>query len=425
MSSASLSAAMDVRFDTARRRAEAAVARARPAVEARAERHTVRVLDAFRDVGLAATDFQASTGYGYDAPGRAKLESAWAVLTGAEAALVRPHIASGTAAVAHMLFAAVRPGVELLIATGDPYDTVRQVITGAPGSLAEWGVAHRVLPFAQGTDPGLLAAALDPRTAAVLVQRSRGYARRPALAVEAVGRLAAAVHGARPDVAVLVDNCYGEFVEEAEPPAVGADLCAGSWNKNPGGGLASTGGYVAGRAVLVERAAAHLNGPGQADEVGAVPEGHRLAFQGLFFAPDAVAQALLGGVYASALFDALGFATDPAPGGEDRIDIVTRVEIGARSALLAAARAIQAHSPVDSRALPEGAPMPGYEDPVVMAAGTFVQGSGLELTADAPMRPPWDLFIQGGLRLAATKIAVDAAERAALSQLGGAPERGA
>lgn len=405
------------RLAQARRSAEARVTEVRGAVEASADRHTLRVLEALEAERLAASDFAPSTGYGYDAVGRDKLERVWARLMGAEAALVRPHLASGTAAVAHMLFAAAAPGDEILVATGDPYDTVAAVLDGAPGSLAHWQVASRILPFAQGTDPGALTRALGPRTRVVLVQRSRGYSARPALAVAHIGALAAAVHGARPDVALVVDNCYGEFVEALEPTAVGADLAAGAWTKNPGGGLATTGGYVAGRRDLVLRAAGRLTAPGQGAEVGAVPEGQRLAFQGLFLAPGAVAEALLGAVYASALFAALGFAVDPAPTTAPgaRADIVSRVTLGRRDLVQAALGAIQAASPVDARAVPEAAAMPGYPDAVAMAAGTFVQGGGLELSADAPMRPPWQLFVQGGLRLVAARRALDRAAAAVLA----------
>lgn len=411
------------RLAQAQRIAERQVAEARRAIEARADRHTLRVLDAFESERLAASDFAPSTGYGYDAVGRDKLERVWARLMGAEAALVRPHLASGTAAVAHMLFAAAAPGDEVLVATGDPYDTVAAVLDGTPGSLAHWQVASRILPFAEGTDPDVLARALGPRTRIVLVQRSRGYSARPALTVAHIGTLAAAVHGARADVAVVVDNCYGEFVEALEPTAVGADLAAGAWTKNPGGGLATTGGYVAGRRDLVARAAGRLTAPGQGAEVGAVPEGQRLAFQGLLLAPGAVAEALVGGVYATALFAALGFDVDPAPAAPPgaRADIVSRVTLGRRDLLLAALGAIQAASPVDARALPEPAAMPGYPDAVAMAAGTFVQGGGLELSADAPMRPPWQLFVQGGLRLAVTRRALDRAAQAVLAALADAP----
>lgn len=400
----------------ARALARRAVERARPAMEARADRHTLRVVDALRAEALAATDFAPSSGYGYGSVGRDKLERVWARLMGAEAALVRPHIASGTAAVGHMLFSAVRPGDELLVATGAPYDTVASILEGSVGALSEWQVRSRVLPFERGTDPEALAAALGPATRLVLVQRSGGYDTRPALPVATIGALAAAVHRARSDVVVAVDNCYGEFVEDLEPTAVGADLAAGAWTKNPGGGIASVGGYVAGRADLVARAAAALTAPGQGAEVGAVPEGQRLAFQGLFLAPGAVAEALLAAVYARALFAALGFAVEPPPGeAAGAADIVTRISLGERSLVLAAIAAIQAESPVDARAVPEAAVMPGYPDAVAMAAGTFVQGGGLELSADAPMRPPWHLFVQGGLRLAAARRALDSAALAVLS----------
>ncbi len=404
----------DGRLAAARARAAHAVERARGPIEGRADRLTLRVLAAFQAERLAATDFSPSSGYGYDAVGRDKLERVWARVLGAEAALVRPHIASGTAAVAHMVFGATAPGDEIVVATGQPYDTVATVLEGAPGSLAEWRVTSRVLPFAQGTDPRALARALGRRTRVVLIQRSRGYDTRPALDVGRIAAMAEAVHRARPDALVAIDNCYGEFVEEREPTAAGADLAAGSWTKNPGGGLATTGGYVAGRAAAVARAAARLTAPGQGAEVGAVPEGQRLAFQGLLMAPGAVAQALLAGVYASALFAALGFDTEPAPGEGERSDIVTSVRLGRRDLVLAALAAIQAASPVDSAAVPEAADMPGYPDPVAMAAGTFVQGGGLELSADAPMRPPWQLFVQGGLSLAAARHALDRAAEAVL-----------
>lgn len=409
-------------IERARAAAAAAVARARPQVEARAERLTLRVVDAFRAEALAASDFAASTGYGYDSVGRDKLDRVWAALLGAEAAIVRGQIASGTAAVAHMLFACARPGDELVVATGPPYDSVATVLDGGVGSLSAWGVRHRVLPFAEGAAPASLAAAMRAESRIVLIQRSRGYVDRPSLSAEAIGRLADAVHARYPDARVAVDNCYGEFSEEVEPCAVGADVVAGSWTKNPGGGIAPAGGYVAGRRDLVEAAAARLTAPGQGREVGAAPDGFRLAFQGLFLAPGAVAEAILSAVYASALFAAVGFVVDPAPGGATG-DIVVRVDLGSPERVLAALAAIQAASPVDAHARPEAAALPGYPDPVAMAAGTFVQGGGLELSADAPMRPPFRLYVQGGLRFAASRRALDAAVAAVLA-VEAAPAKG-
>lgn len=394
--------------------AEAGVRRAREGLDRHAEMWSERVLGAFREVRLQTADFAPSTGYGYDAPGRDKLDRAWARLCGAEAACVRPQLPSGSAALAHALFAVAEPDREIVMATGEPYDTLRPVIGPGPGSLAAWGVSVRVIRW-DGRGP--LPAAdgiIGPATCAIMLQRSRGYARRRSLTVPEIGEFAEEVHGLDPDMPVLVDNSYAEFTADREPTAAGADLIAGSWTKNPGGGLAPSGGYLAGRQVWVERALARITVPGQGAEVGAWPPGHRLYFQGLFLAPGAVREALLGAVYARNLFHALGIPTDPGPDDPIGEDLVTRVETGTQAALLAAVRSLQGHSPVDAMAVPEADAMPGYANPVVMAAGTFVQGAGLELTADAPVRPPYDLFLQGGLALGATKQAVRAMAEAVL-----------
>lgn len=398
----------------ARAKAEDAVRSARGPLEARTEAWAVRVLDAFREARVQTADFAPSTGYGYDAPGRDKLDRIWSRLCKSERAVVRPQLASGSAALSHALFAVARPGQEVVLATGTPYDTLLPVLGPGPGSLAAWGVASRMVAW--DGHSSLLPArdVMRETTCAVMLQRSRGYARRRALGLAEIARLTDDIHRLRPDVAVLVDNSYAEFTESDEPPAVGVDLIAGSWTKNPGGGLAPTGGYLAGRADLVENALTRITVPGQGGEVGAWPLGLRLYYQGLFLAPGAVREALLGGVYARHLFHELGFRVDPGPEEQAGGDVVTRIEMGSEPVLLAAVRAIQAFSPVDSMARPEGDAMPGYADPVVMAAGTFVQGAGLELTADAPVRPPYDLFVQGGLSLGATKRALAEAAHAAL-----------
>lgn len=367
-------------------------------VEAIALRNQAKVLRAFQEAGVAEHHFAPSSGYGLDDPGREKLEEVYARVFRAEAALVRWQIASGTHAIALGLFAALRPGDELVAAVGTPYDSLHPVLRGAPGSLAEWGVAYREVPLRPDGRPDLeaLRAALSPRTRAVLIQRSRGYSLRPSLTVAEVGEVVAAVKSVRPDVLCLVDNCYGEFAEEQEPTEVGADLCMGSLIKNPGGGLAPTGGYVVGRRELVERAAARLTAPGIAGEVGAAPWGHRLLFQGLFLAPHVVAEAICGAHFTAAFFERLGLRVRPRY-DEPRTDLIQAVELGSEEAMLAFCRAVQRASPVGAHLTPVPEQMAGYADPVIMAAGTFVQGSSIELSADGPVRPPYAVYFQGGL----------------------------
>lgn len=356
-----------------------------------------RVLEAFRQAGVAAYHLAESTGYGYGDPGRDALASVYAAAFGAEAALVRPQIASGTHAITCGLFGNLRPGDELLAAAAAPYDTLQAVIRGGAGSLTDWGVAYREVPLGAGgrVDPAAVAAALSERTRVVLIQRSRGYSLRPSLFIEEIGAIIAAVKARRPDVLCLVDNCYGEFVEDREPTHVGADLCMGSLIKNPGGGIAPTGGYIAGKSELVENAACRLTAPGIGSEVGPSLGMSRLMLQGFFVAPHVAAQAAKGAQFTAAFFGALGLATAPDPG--PRTDLVQAVTLGSAEALAAFCRAVQMASPVDSTARPEPAPMPGYADPVVMAAGAFVQGSSIELSADGPLRPPYAAYFQGGL----------------------------
>lgn len=377
--------------------AEEALAQVAPQWEAAARRGEElqwRVLACLQEQRLGEADLGAGVGYGYGDSGRAKLDRAMARLFGAEAALVRQSVVSGTHAVALALFAALRPGDELLVATGEPYPSLAGILGlrhGTPGSLAEWGVSCRV---ADG--PERAAAAVGPRTKAVLIQRSRGYAWRSSLGVGAIGELIGRLRAARPELRTVVDNCYGELVEELEPTAVGADLIAGSLIKNPGGGLAPGGGYVAGRAELVERAAARLTAPGLGSQIGPALSPHRIFFQGLFLAPQVVAAAVQGAVFAARFFELLGFET--LPGWEEpRTDIVQAVRLGSAEAVLAFCRGVQLSAPVDAHAVPEPGDLPGYSQPVVMAGGTFVQGASLELSADAPLAPPYVVYLQGGL----------------------------
>ena len=381
-----------------------AASRCRPAwdrIEEIAAANQLRVLTAFREERVADSDLAGSTGYGYGDVGRDKLDRIFARVFGTEAALVRPQFVSGTHALAAMLFGVLRPGDELLAITGTPYDTLLPVIgvgEGASGSLREFGVTYREVPLtADGRpDEAAIAAALRPETRAVLIQRSRGYAWRPSLAVEGIGRLIALVKAARPDVLCLVDNCYGEFTEKREPGHVGADLLAGSLIKNPGGGLAPTGGYLAGRAELVEKAAARLTAPGIGGHVGPTMGVLRLMYEGLFLAPHVVGQALEGAAFAAALLEQAGMETSPR-WDEPRTDLIQALRLGSADALVAFCQGLQKFSPVDSAARPEPWDMPGYSHPVIMAAGAFTQGSSIELSADAPLRPPYDVYVQGGL----------------------------
>lgn len=368
-----------------------------------ARENTRRVLKAFAAHRVSEAHFAGTTGYGYDDAGRAALDRIYAELMGAEDALVRIQFVSGTHAIACALFAALRPGDTLVSSVGSPYDTLRGVIglteNSGLGSLRDYGIAYREVPLTPDGAPdvnGLRAAMGDPSVKAVLVQRSRGYSARRALSVDDIEELIQVVKQANPAAAVIVDNCYGEFVETREPGHVGADLVAGSLIKNPGGGLALTGGYVAGRRGLVERAAARLTAPGIGGHCGATLGQNRALFQGLFQAPHVVSQALMTAAFCAALMEKLGYETDPKP-LERRRDIIQMIRFGAPGPLLRFCRGIQKAAPVDGFATPEPWDMPGYDCPVVMAAGAFVQGASIELSCDAPMRAPFDAYLQGGL----------------------------
>jgi len=380
-------------------RSSAAVEKGLRQIEKIVRHNQMRVLAAFRTAQVSEFHFAPSTGYGYDDSGRTKLEEVFAAVFGAEAALVRCQIVSGTHALALALFGVLRPGGELVAVTGKPYDTLSEIIAGPPGSgsLSDFQVEYKEVPWHKGEiDLGAIEAAISRRTSAVLIQRSRGYSLRPSLSVSQIGEIVRAVKAINPRTVVIVDNCYGEFVELSEPPAVGADLTAGSLIKNPGGGLAPCGGYVVGKSEFVQRAANRLTAPGLGGACGPSLGLNRLLFQGFYLAPTAVGEALAGAVFAAGLFRRLGFAVSPAP-EEVRSDIVQAISLGQPEAVLTFCRAIQESSPVNSFVRPEAAPLPGYKTPIVMAAGTFIQGSSLELSADAPLRPPYTVFLQGGL----------------------------
>ena len=371
-----------------------------------------RVMEAFRAEHVAVRHFAPTTGYGYGDDGRDALERIFARIFGCEDALVRPSIASGTHALALCLFGLLRPGDVLVAGSGKPYDTLESVIglTGdaGQGSLREYGIGYAQVDL-KDDDVDLLAllqALKDPRAKVVALQRSRGYDWRASLTVERLGEVAQAVHAARPDVVVMVDNCYGEFVCDKEPTHLGCDIAVGSLIKNPGGGLAPTGGYLVGRADLVEKCACRLTSPGIGREVGSYLGGYDRFYQGLFLAPHVVSQAVKGAMLAAAVFTQLGLAVSPGP-EDPRSDIIQAIRFEDPEKLIAFCQGIQYASPIDSHVTPEPWDMPGYQDPVIMAAGTFVSGASIELSADAPIRAPYIGYMQGGLTLAHVRYALE------------------
>ncbi len=374
------------------------------------EKNTARVLDAFHAENIAVRHFSPSTGYGYDDVGRDALERVFARLFGTEAAIVRPHIVSGTAALSLCLFGLLLPGEHLLSATGTPYDTMQTVIglTGdGIGSLQEMGVHYSQVEMTEDglLDTDAILLALRPETRVVLIQRSRGYAWRASLTPADMADTIARIHAARPDVYVMVDNCYGEFICENEPTHVGADVAVGSLIKNIGGGLAPTGGYMAGTEKAIRRIETRLTAPGIGREEGSYAASYRPFYQGLFMAPHTVGQALRTAVLAARIFELLGMKTTPDYRAQ-RADIIQAIEMGAPDRLVAFCQGIQAASPIDASAVPEPWDMPGYTDQVIMAAGTFVSGASIELSADAPMRAPYIAYLQGGLTYAHGKLAL-------------------
>lgn len=369
-----------------------------------------KVIQAFQQHRVSDFHFNDSTGYGYNDMGRETLDAVYASVFGAEAGLVRPHFASGTHTISTALFGVLRPGDELMFITGSPYDTLHKVIGNVGdgiGSLRDWGVRVTMIPLLENgeVDWNAVEEAWNENVRVVAIQRSRGYSWRASFTVEQIGEMAAKVKALHPNVITFLDNCYGEFTEEREPTEVGIDLMAGSLIKNPGGGIAPTGGYIVGRKPYVELAANRLTAPGIGAEVGAMLGTTRLLYQGLFLAPHMVGQALKGAVFTSALFETLGFVSHPRWNGE-RSDIIQAIRFASAEQLISFVQSVQQASPVDAHVLPEPSDMPGYEHPVIMAAGTFIQGGSLELSADAPIREPYIAYFQGGLTYSHVKLSV-------------------
>ena len=370
------------------------------AIDRRAEYNQLKVIGGMQKNRVSDIHFAATTGYGYNDLGRDTLEAVYASVFHGESALVRPQLISGTHALNIALSGNLRPGDELLSPVGKPYDTLEEVIGIRPscGSLAEYGITYRQVDLKEdgSFDFEGIRQALNERTRLVTIQRSKGYATRPTLSVERIGELIAFIKSIRPDVICMVDNCYGEFVETIEPTDVGADMIVGSLIKNPGGGLAPIGGYIVGRQDCVDRASYRLSAPGLGKEVGASLGINQQLYQGLFMAPVVVAGALKSAIFAANIYEALGYDVVP-DGSEERYDIIQAITFGSPEGVIAFCKGIQAAAPVDSFVTPEPWDMPGYDSQVIMAAGAFVQGSSIELSADGPIKPPYAVYFQGGL----------------------------
>ncbi|WP_066173239.1 aminotransferase class I/II-fold pyridoxal phosphate-dependent enzyme [Bacillus marinisedimentorum] len=375
-----------------------------------AESNQFRVLESFRHFQVSDFHFTPSTGYGYDDAGRDTLERVYARALGAEAGLVRPQIISGTHAISTALFGVLRPGDELLYITGRPYDTLEEIVGirgNGKGSLKEFGIKYRSIDLTEEgmVDFNAVKQAIGSNTKMIGIQRSKGYGIRPSYTVEEIREMIDFVKDLKEDIIVFVDNCYGEFVETMEPAHAGADLMAGSLIKNPGGGLAKTGGYIVGRADLVELCGYRLTSPGIGAEAGASLYSLQEMYQGFFLAPHIVAQAVKGAIFTSAFLEKAGLRTSPKWNSK-RTDLIQSVEFDDAESMVSFCQAIQFASPVNSHVTPHPSYMPGYEDDVIMAAGTFIQGASLELTADGPIRPPFTAYVQGGLTYEHVKIAV-------------------
>ena len=378
-------------------------------IDKNAEYNQLKVINAMQKNRVAEMHLSGTTGYGYNDSGRDTLEQVYADIFKTESALVRPQITCGTHALNVALSANLRPGDELLSPVGKPYDTMDEIIGIRPskGSLKEYGVTYsQVDLLADGSfDYNGIKQAINSRTKLVTIQRSKGYASRPTLSVERIGELIRFIKNIKPDVICMVDNCYGEFVERIEPSQAGADMVVGSLIKNPGGGLAPCGGYIAGTKECVEQAAYRLSSPGLGKEVGATLGVNSSFYQRLFLAPTVVAGALKGAIFAANAYEKLGFKVIP-DGKEPRYDIIQAVELGSDKGLIAFCKGIQAAAPVDSFVTPEPWAMPGYDSDVIMAAGAFVSGSSIELSADGPLKPPYSVYFQGGLTWYHAKLGI-------------------
>ncbi len=379
-------------------------------IEAIALENQSKVMQSFRKHQVADFHFTPSTGYGYDDIGRDTLEAIYANVFGGEAALVRPQIISGTHAIATSLFGVLRPGDELLYITGKPYDTLEEIVGirgNGNGSLKEFHIGYQAVPLLDSgwIDENSIQDAITERTKVIGIQRSKGYGDRPSYTIAEIEKMIKFVRGIKENVIIFVDNCYGEFVETREPCEVGADLIAGSLIKNPGGGIVKTGGYIVGKRKLVELASYRLAAPGIGAEGGASLYSLLEMYQGFFLAPHVVSQALKGAIFTAAVLEQAGLSTSPK-WNERRTDLIQSVHFPTAEKMISFCQAIQAASPVNAHVSPQPSPMPGYEDPVIMAAGTFIQGASIELTADGPIRPPYVAYVQGGLTYEHVKIAV-------------------
>ncbi|MFA8438721.1 aminotransferase class I/II-fold pyridoxal phosphate-dependent enzyme [Pueribacillus sp. YX66] len=374
-----------------------------------AEENQFRVLQAFRNNQVSDYHFTPSTGYGYDDIGRDTLEQVYAEVFGAEAAIVRSQMMSGTHAIALALYGVLRPGDELLYITGEPYDTLHEVIGlrgRNNGSLIDFGIRYNDVPLTEeGVDYEKVKASINENTKVIGIQRSKGYTKRPAFTIEDIKEMTSFVKSIKEDVIVFVDNCYGEFVEEKEPCHVNVDLIAGSLIKNPGGGIVKTGGYIAGRKELVNLCAQRFSAPGVGAEIGATLYSLLEMFQGFFLAPFIVAQALKGAIFTSAMVEQFGYEAYPK-WNEKRGDLVQSVQFKNADEMITFCQAIQYASPINAHVTPYPSEMPGYDDEVIMAAGAFIQGSSIELSADGPIRPPYIAYVQGGLTYSHVKIAI-------------------
>ncbi len=407
-------------YDMARR-AETRLSGRFREMDAVAEANTRKVMEAFQNHRVSDACFAGTTGYGYDDLGRETLDKIYAEVFGTEAALVRIQFVNGTHALTAAMFALAGPGQKILALTGTPYDTLRTAIGisgDAFGSLKFYDIGYGQVDLAPdgGPDYAAIAEAVKDKTVAgVMIQRSRGYEDRKALSVGEIGRIVETVKAVNPAIHVMVDNCYGEFIDTVEPGNVGADLVVGSLIKNPGGGIAPTGAYIAGRAELVERAAARLTTPGIGGECGSTLGNNRLLFQGLFMAPHIVAQALKTACFCAAMMDGLGIESSPGA-LDERSDIIQMVKLGSPEKMKRFCLGIQAGAPVDSYVTPEPWAMPGYDCEVIMAAGAFIQGSSIELSADGPIREPYTVYMQGGLTYESGKLGIMMAVSAMLDE---------